>query len=62
MAGFVECLDNEEAEEGTEKGDGEREVPYLFLAVCEGVHEPEPSSVFSSKPAIFKPVKAQHAL
>uniref|UniRef100_A0A7N6B7J1 Nucleoporin 205 n=1 Tax=Anabas testudineus TaxID=64144 RepID=A0A7N6B7J1_ANATE len=25
MAGFVECLDNEEAEEGTEKGDGERE-------------------------------------
>lgn len=23
MAGFVECLDNEEAEEGTEKEDGE---------------------------------------
>lgn len=22
MAGFVECLDNEEAEEGTEKEDG----------------------------------------
>lgn len=24
MAGFVECLDNEEAEEGTEKEDGEK--------------------------------------
>lgn len=26
MAGFVECLDNEEAEEGTENGDGERDA------------------------------------
>lgn len=26
MAGFVECLDSEEAEEGTENGDGERDV------------------------------------
>uniref|UniRef100_A0A672GK51 Nucleoporin 205 n=1 Tax=Salarias fasciatus TaxID=181472 RepID=A0A672GK51_SALFA len=26
MAGFVECLDNEEAEEGTEKGDGEKKL------------------------------------
>lgn len=26
MAGFVECLDNEEAEEGTEKGDGKNGV------------------------------------
>lgn len=26
MAGFVECLDNEEAEEGTEKGDGETDI------------------------------------
>lgn len=26
MAGFVECLDNEEAEEGTEKGDGKRDL------------------------------------
>lgn len=29
MAGFVECLDNEEAEEGTEKEDGERDL-FLF--------------------------------
>lgn len=29
MAGFVECLDNEEAEEGTEKEDGERETSFL---------------------------------
>lgn len=33
MAGFVECLDNEEAEEGTEKGDGERDVLYLLLVL-----------------------------
>lgn len=41
MAGFVECLDNEEAEEGTEKGDGERDVTYLFVDVCEAFHEPK---------------------
>uniref|UniRef100_A0A672HJD3 Nucleoporin 205 n=1 Tax=Salarias fasciatus TaxID=181472 RepID=A0A672HJD3_SALFA len=29
MAGFVECLDNEEAEEGTEKGDGEKSVARI---------------------------------
>lgn len=31
MAGFVECLDNEEAEEGTENGDGERLVVFIGL-------------------------------
>lgn len=34
MAGFVECLDNEEAEEGTEKEDGKRNV-LLSNMVCE---------------------------
>jgi len=29
MAGFVECLDSEEAEEGTEDGDGERRVLFV---------------------------------
>lgn len=33
MAGFVECLDNEEAEEGTEKEDGERERE-MFITYC----------------------------
>lgn len=31
MAGFVECLDNEEAEEGAEKGDGEREMFLIYF-------------------------------
>lgn len=30
MAGFVECLDNEEAEEGTEKEDGKTDIPCLL--------------------------------
>lgn len=34
MAGFVECLDNEEAEEGTEKEDGKSSV-LLSNMVCE---------------------------
>lgn len=29
MAGFVECLDNEGAEEGLEKGDGESHSPSI---------------------------------
>jgi len=33
MVGFVECLDNEEAEEGTEKGDGETVIPHLLLVI-----------------------------
>lgn len=31
MAGFVECLDNEEAEEGTEKGNGETDDLHLLI-------------------------------
>uniref|UniRef100_A0AAQ5XUP4 Nucleoporin 205 n=1 Tax=Amphiprion ocellaris TaxID=80972 RepID=A0AAQ5XUP4_AMPOC len=31
MAGFVECLDNEEAEEEAEKGDGEKNIPHLLF-------------------------------
>lgn len=31
MAGFVECLDNEEAEEATENGDGESEKMKLII-------------------------------
>lgn len=31
MAGFVECLDNEEAEEGTENRDGERDVACIIF-------------------------------
>lgn len=35
MAGFVECLDNEEAEEGTEKGDGKRDLLWkLYHLLC----------------------------
>lgn len=39
MAGFVECLDNEEAEEGTENRDGERDVasPVSFFFSLETV-------------------------
>lgn len=31
MAGFVECLDNDEAEEGAEGEEGEAEVFFILL-------------------------------
>lgn len=50
MAGFVECLDNEEAEEGTEKGDGERQVPHQ---VCKTYAFVVPSSALVFNTDIF---------
>ena len=51
MAGFVECLDSEEAEEGTENGDGERDVvlSVTFFISPKTV----PSSAFGLNPAVF---------
>lgn len=46
MAGFVECLDNDEAEEGTETGDGEEHVPHLSFKLCT-------MSCLRSQPAIL---------
>lgn len=32
MAGFVECLESEEAEEGAEKVDGEENIMWHFFS------------------------------
>lgn len=51
MAGFVECLDNEEAEEGTENGDGERDALLsVKVLLC---LKTLPSSAFDLNPAVL---------
>ena len=56
MAGFVECLDNEEAEEGPETGDGEMML-FVTYVPCHMSLEALTSSAFgfNLKDAILNP-------
>lgn len=60
MAGFVECLDNEEAEEATEKGDGERDAAHMHLLSLQSQNiccnkSNSISCAFDLNPAVLKP-------